>query len=53
MGMLAIVAAILFGMAWIINAAGTVTNAWFSAWRTWNSARCCQGERSDAISKAR
>ena len=29
-GMLAIIAAILFGIAWIINATGTVTNAWFS-----------------------
>ena len=28
--MLAIVAAILFGIAWIINATGTVTDAWFS-----------------------
>ena len=28
--MLAIVAAILFAIAWIINATGTVTNAWFS-----------------------
>ena len=29
-GMLAIVAAILFAIAWIINATGTATNAWFS-----------------------
>ncbi len=29
-GMLAIIAAILFAIAWIINATGTVTNAWFS-----------------------
>jgi hypothetical protein len=29
-GMLAIIAAILFGIAWIINATGTATNAWFS-----------------------
>jgi hypothetical protein len=28
--MLAIIAAILFAIAWIINATGTVTNAWFS-----------------------
>jgi hypothetical protein len=28
--MLAIIAAILFGIAWIINATGTATNAWFS-----------------------
>ncbi|MGB6577516.1 MAG: hypothetical protein WBF34_06320 [Streptosporangiaceae bacterium] len=28
--MLAIIAAILFGIAWIINGTGTVTNAWFS-----------------------
>jgi hypothetical protein len=28
--MLAIIAAILFGITWIINATGTVTNAWFS-----------------------
>jgi hypothetical protein len=28
--MLAIIAAILFGIAWVINATGTVTNAWFS-----------------------
>jgi LPXTG-motif cell wall-anchored protein len=28
--MLAIVAAILFAIAWIINATGTATNAWFS-----------------------
>ena len=28
--MLAIIAAILFGIAWIINATGTVTNVWFS-----------------------
>jgi hypothetical protein len=30
MGMLAIVAAILFAIAWVINATGTATNAWFS-----------------------
>ena len=30
MGMLAIVAAIIFAIAWIINATGTATNAWFS-----------------------
>ena len=42
MGMLAIVAAIIFAIAWIINATGTATNAWFSvtdllssAWRAW------------------
>ena len=29
-GMLAIIAAILFGIAWILNATGTATNAWFS-----------------------
>jgi hypothetical protein len=29
-GMLAIVAAILFAIAWVINATGTATNAWFS-----------------------
>jgi hypothetical protein len=29
-GMLAIIAAILFAIAWIINATGTATNAWFS-----------------------
>jgi hypothetical protein len=29
-GMLAIVAAILFAIAWIINATGMETNAWFS-----------------------
>jgi len=29
-GMLAIIAAILFGIAWIINATGTVTDVWFS-----------------------
>jgi hypothetical protein len=29
-GMLAIIAAIIFGIAWIINATGTATNAWFS-----------------------
>jgi len=29
-GMLAVIAAILFGIAWVINATGTVTNAWFS-----------------------
>ena len=29
-GMLAIVAAILFAIAWIINATGTAVNAWFS-----------------------
>jgi hypothetical protein len=29
-GMLAIVAAIIFAIAWIINATGTATNAWFS-----------------------
>jgi hypothetical protein len=29
-GMLAIIAAILFGIAWVINATGTATNAWFS-----------------------
>ena len=28
--MLAIIAAILFAIAWIINATGTVTDAWFS-----------------------
>jgi hypothetical protein len=28
--MLAIIAAILFGIAWIINATGTATDAWFS-----------------------
>jgi hypothetical protein len=28
--MLAIIAAILFAIAWIINATGTATNAWFS-----------------------
>ena len=28
--MLAIVAAICFGIAFVINATGTVTNAWFS-----------------------
>ena len=28
--MLAIIAAILFGIAWVINATGTATNAWFS-----------------------
>ena len=30
MGMLAIVAAIIFAIAWVINATGTATNAWFS-----------------------
>jgi hypothetical protein len=30
-GMLAIISAILFGIAWIINATRTATNAWFSA----------------------
>jgi hypothetical protein len=30
MGMLAIVAAIIFAIAWILNATGTATNAWFS-----------------------
>ncbi len=29
-GMLAIIAAVLFGIAWVINATGTPTNAWFS-----------------------
>jgi hypothetical protein len=29
-GMLAIVAAIVFAIAWILNATGTATNAWFS-----------------------
>jgi hypothetical protein len=29
-GMLAIVAAIIFAIAWILNATGTATNAWFS-----------------------
>ena len=29
-GMLAIIAAILFAIAWVINATGTATNAWFS-----------------------
>jgi len=29
-GMLAVIAAILFGIAWVINATGTATNAWFS-----------------------
>jgi hypothetical protein len=29
-GMLAIIAAIIFGIAWIINATGTATNSWFS-----------------------
>ena len=29
-GMLAIVAAIIFAIAWVINATGTATNAWFS-----------------------
>jgi hypothetical protein len=29
-GMLAIIAAVLFGIAWVINATGTATNAWFS-----------------------
>ena len=28
--MLAIIAAILFAIAWIINATGSATNAWFS-----------------------
>ena len=28
--MLAIVAAIIFAIAWILNATGTATNAWFS-----------------------
>ena len=30
MGMLAIIAAILFAIAWVINATGMATNAWFS-----------------------
>ncbi len=30
-GMLAIIAAVIFAIAWIINATGTATNAWFSA----------------------
>ena len=30
MSMLAIIAAIIFAIAWIINATGTATNAWFS-----------------------
>jgi hypothetical protein len=30
MGMLAIIAAILFAIAWIINATGMATSAWFS-----------------------
>ena len=30
MGMLAIIAAIIFAIAWILNATGTATNAWFS-----------------------
>jgi hypothetical protein len=30
MGMLAIIAAVIFAIAWIINATGTATNAWFS-----------------------
>jgi hypothetical protein len=30
MGMLAIIAAIIFAIAWIINATGTATSAWFS-----------------------
>ena len=30
MGMLAIVAAIIFAIAWVINATGTATGAWFS-----------------------
>jgi hypothetical protein len=29
-GMLAIIAAIVFAIAWIINATGTATNAWFN-----------------------
>ena len=29
-GMPAIIAAIIFAIAWIINATGTATNAWFS-----------------------
>ena len=29
-GMLAIIAAVLFAIAWVINATGIVTNAWFS-----------------------
>ena len=28
-GMLAIIAAIVFAIAWILNATGTATNAWF------------------------
>jgi len=28
--MLAIIAAIIFGIAWILNATGTATNSWFS-----------------------
>ena len=43
MGMLAIVAAIIVAIAWVINATGTATGAWFSvtdsallsAWRAW------------------
>jgi hypothetical protein len=30
MGMLAIIAAIIFAIAWIITATGTATGAWFS-----------------------
>ena len=29
-GMLAIIAAIIFGIAWILNATGTATGSWFS-----------------------
>jgi hypothetical protein len=28
--MLAIIAAIIFGIAWILNATGTATSSWFS-----------------------
>ena len=30
LGRLAIIAAIIFAIAWILNATGTATNAWFS-----------------------
>jgi hypothetical protein len=49
-GMLAIIAAIIFAIAWIINATGTATNAWFSVtdllligWRAWPCIRPASG----------
>ena len=52
MGMLAIIAAIIFAIAWIINATGTATNAWFSVTDLFLIGLACLALRQAGIGSA-